>query len=100
MTFFQVTLIKIKRVIKRFKDSNILEHRLAAEKKSGRELRTGEVVHHKDRDKTNNSPNNLHVFKNQSEHDRVHKNDAQRFGKDYSYKGTKKNKKGFWDDLF
>jgi len=34
----------------------------------GVKKRKGEVVHHKDRDRSNNDPANLVVFKNQSEH--------------------------------
>lgn len=36
-----------------------LEHRLIAERALGRPLRAGEVVHHFDEDKTNNTPSNL-----------------------------------------
>ena len=75
---------------KRFKDSGRLVHRWAAEKKLGRKLKDGEVVHHKDRVKANNAPRNLWVFKNQDEHDRVHKLDAKRHGKSASYKGFKR----------
>lgn len=80
---------------KRYKDSNKPVHRYMAEKRLGRKLRPGEVVHHIDRDKCNNSKSNLWVFKNRAEHDRIHKIDAMRFGKKASYKGFKK--KGFWD---
>ncbi|MDR2964791.1 MAG: HNH endonuclease [Treponema sp.] len=38
------------------------------EKKLGRSLKPGEVVHHKDGNPLNNSPNNLKVYKNHSEH--------------------------------
>jgi hypothetical protein len=62
-------------------------------KKIGRNLKPGEVVHHKDRDKTNNSKQNLWVFKDQAEHDRAHKVDAKRHGKAASYQGFKKKKK-------
>ncbi|WP_243259146.1 HNH endonuclease signature motif containing protein [Clostridium sp. 'deep sea'] len=44
------------------------EHRVVAEKKLGRKLRKGEVVHHIDGDKLNNSPDNLMVFSSQEEH--------------------------------
>jgi hypothetical protein len=81
---------------KRFNDSDKSVHRWAAEKKLGRKLRNGEVVHHKDRDKTNNSFGNLWVFKNQAEHHRVHQMDANRHGKKASYQVFKK-KKGFFD---
>ncbi len=73
----------------RFSDSNKLVHRRMAEKKLGRKLKPGEVVHHKDRDKTNNHPSNLHVFPNQEAHDRAHKYDAYRHGKKASYQGFK-----------
>lgn len=84
----------------RFKDDNTPVHRNVAKKKLGRKLKKGEVVHHKDRNKQNNSPDNLHVFKSQKEHDRAHKFDANRFGEKYSYKGSKKpKKKSFWNFL-
>jgi hypothetical protein len=79
-----------KKGYRRFKDSNTSVHRWAAEKKLGRKLRSGEVVHHKDRNKQNNSPSNLHVFKNQFEHDKAHRRDASRYGKAFSYKGRKR----------
>jgi 5-methylcytosine-specific restriction endonuclease McrA len=44
------------------------EHRLVAERKLGRRLRPGEVVHHIDGDKTNNQASNLRVFASHSEH--------------------------------
>lgn len=72
---------------KRYKDSDKLVHRYVAKKKLGRALRPGEVFHHKDRDKTNNEPRNLWVFKDQAAHDRAHKYDAKRFGKRASYQG-------------
>jgi len=37
-------------------------------KKLGRKLKTGEVVHHRDGNTLNNSPNNLKVYRNQSTH--------------------------------
>lgn len=37
------------------------EHRVVAEQKIGRRLRKGEQVHHKDRNKQNNNPDNLEV---------------------------------------
>ncbi|WP_368672155.1 HNH endonuclease [Treponema endosymbiont of Eucomonympha sp.] len=33
----------------------------------------GEIVHHKNRNKLDNSPGNLQVFPNQTEHDKYHK---------------------------
>ena len=47
-------------------------HRVAAERKLGRKLKPGEVVHHIDGDKHNNDPENLMVFKNQQEHVKYH----------------------------
>ena len=49
------------------------EHRVNAEKKLGRKLKPGEVVHHIDGDKQNNEPENIMVFKNQIEHAKYHK---------------------------
>ena len=47
-------------------------HRVVAEKKIGRSLKPGEIVHHKDENKLNNSPDNLKVLPNQAEHARIH----------------------------
>lgn len=81
----------------RYKKNNKLVHRENAEDKLGRKLKKGEVVHHKDRDKKNNEEENIWVFKNQAEHDKIHKKDAKRHGKKASYQGFKKKKSSFWD---
>lgn len=47
-----------------------------------------EVVHHKDRNKQNNEPDNLLLFKNQAEHDAQHKRDALKYGERWSYNGS------------
>lgn len=47
------------------------EHRVVAAEMLGRELLPGEVVHHIDGDKSNNSPSNLQVM-TQSEHAKIH----------------------------
>lgn len=47
------------------------EHRIVAEQLLGRKLRKGEIVHHKDGDKHNNSIGNLEVM-NQSKHASIH----------------------------
>lgn len=49
------------------------EHRTVAEWKLGRPLKHGEVVHHIDGNKRNNTPENLMVFQSQAEHATWHK---------------------------
>ena len=49
------------------------EHRIVAEQILGRPLRKGEVVHHINRDKRDNRPENLMIFPSQAEHARWHK---------------------------
>jgi len=65
---------------RRFKNSGKKVSRWVATKKMGRPLKSGEVVHHKDRDKSNNSRSNLWVFKNQDEHTKTHKKDKKKTG--------------------
>jgi len=65
---------------KRYSDSGTLVHRHVAARKLSRKLRPGEVVHHKNRDKTDNRRSNLHVFKSQKAHHAAHKKDKKRFG--------------------
>ncbi|MDR1694912.1 MAG: HNH endonuclease [Lactobacillaceae bacterium] len=73
-----------------FKDSGISVHRHIAEQKLGRPLKDGEVVHHKDRNKLNNSPSNLYVFPNQQAHWNAHKQDYAKYGMKYSLTGKNK----------
>ena len=47
------------------------EHRVVAEKVLGRKLRKKEIVHHKDENKHNNTPENLSVI-TQSDHIKIH----------------------------
>lgn len=47
-------------------------HRIVAEQMLGRPLKEGEVVHHIDGNKQNNSPENLMVFASQSDHAKWH----------------------------
>jgi len=74
---------------RRFSNSGKSVARWSASKKLGRPLKDGEVVHHKDRNKKNNDPSNLHVFPNQATHDGIHQKDARKYGKSYSYKGKR-----------
>jgi hypothetical protein len=65
---------------KRFSDSNKLVHRHVAEMMLGRKLRSGEVVHHKNRDKLDNRRTNLWVYKSQKRHHEIHKKDKKNYG--------------------
>jgi len=55
----------------------IREHRLVMEKKLGRYLKLKEVVHHKDRDRLNNLPDNLELFSNNVKHMSYHNSYAR-----------------------
>jgi hypothetical protein len=48
------------------------QHRVVAEQILGRILGPTEIVHHEDRNKKNNDPRNLIVFKTQSDHVKHH----------------------------
>jgi len=48
------------------------EHRVVAEQMLGRPLRENETVHHRDGNKRNNNPENLIIFRSQSEHAKHH----------------------------
>lgn len=48
------------------------EHIIVMETVLGRPLTAEEVVHHRNRNKKNNDPENLQIFPNQSEHARHH----------------------------
>lgn len=55
----------------RFKNSHILFHRWAAEKKYGRKINPDECVHHLDGDKTNNNSYNL-IICTKEKHKLIH----------------------------
>ena len=64
----------------RFSNSDKLVHRWVLEKFFGHKLNPGTVVHHRDRDKTDNRRENLWAWPNQKKHDRIHRKDKRRFG--------------------
>ena len=54
------------------KENGQHQHIRIAEEKLGRKLLPGEIIHHKDRNKQNNHPDNIEIFANQSEHCKYH----------------------------
>ena len=72
---------KDKKGYKHFAGSGKSVHRHVAERKMGRKLRKGEVVHHKNRNKTDNRRSNLKVFKNQKKHHKSHVRSKKRTGR-------------------
>jgi len=56
------------------KEDQLLQHRVVAKRLLGRDLHPGEVVHHEDRNRKNNDPKNLIVFKSQGNHSSHHHN--------------------------
>jgi hypothetical protein len=79
---------------RRFSNSGILVHQWVAQKELGYVVGSGQVIHHKDRNKQNNSPNNLAVFGSQRIHNKIHKQDAKKHGWTYSFIGKKSNTRG------
>jgi len=63
-------------------DGERLEHRVAAERHLGRTLGADEIVHHRDGNKSNNTPENLEVM-SQGQHAKLHSPEmhARRYGR-------------------
>lgn len=53
-------------------DGYVAEHTLVMEQVLGRPLKQAETVHHVDRDKLNNSPDNLRLYASKAAHMRMH----------------------------
>lgn len=66
-------------------NGTIYEHRLVAEGKLGRLLKKTEVVHHLDENRSNNSPDNLIVFRTNGDHSRFHKTGVKQEMDDGTY---------------
>ncbi len=56
-----------------YKSGYAYEHILVAEKKYGRPITRQEVIHHVDRNRSNNDPENLWIFANHADHRHYHK---------------------------
>jgi hypothetical protein len=56
----------------RTQDGYVAEHRLVFEKILGRFLEPIEIIHHKNHDRLDNSPDNLMFLVNQAEHNKFH----------------------------
>ncbi|MBU4348296.1 HNH endonuclease [Patescibacteria group bacterium] len=65
---------------RRFSNSGIKVSRWVAQKKVGGKLLKGSVVHHMNRDKLDNRPSNLWVFRSAKHHDKVHRMDKKKTG--------------------
>jgi len=59
--------------------NSVFEHRLVMEKHIGRYLKKAEVVHHIDRNRSNNKLSNLMLFPNSSAHIKFHHLEAKRY---------------------
>ncbi len=68
-----VRIFRNKKGDKRFGDAGKSEHRQVAEKKMGRRLRRGEVVHYKKRNKGDKRRKKLSMFRSKKQHPRSKK---------------------------
>lgn len=73
-------LYKDKKGYLRYRDSNKPRHIAVLEKLFGHKLREGTVVHHKNRNKTDNRASNLSAVKNQKTHHNIHVKHKKKFG--------------------
>lgn len=58
------------------KSGKVYQHMIAAEQMLGRKLKPEEVVHHNDRNRKNNSFDNLIVFKTIADHTAYHQGEG------------------------
>ncbi|MCD4760531.1 HNH endonuclease [bacterium] len=71
----------------RFKDTGKFVHRWIVGKIIGRSLKPTEVIHHINRNKSDNRLSNLWLFDSQQAHDQAHRVDAYKYGRKASYQG-------------
>lgn len=76
-----------------FDNGCVYEHILVAEKILGRKLKEEECVHHKDKNRINNSPDNLMVFKTNEDHIAFHGGAEAILGEDGAYYCIRKDSK-------
>lgn len=69
----------------------VYEHIVIAEGIIGRSLQDKEVVHHIDKNRSNNNPDNLMIFKTSSDHSRYHKTGICVKNKDKTYSSPAQN---------
>jgi uncharacterized protein (DUF1330 family) len=85
-------LIKLPKHPKSFGDGYVLEHRLVMEKFLGRYLKSTEIVHHIDGNRSNNHLSNLMLFPDKSAHFRHRHNEISLDFKSPWYKNCKRRR--------